>query len=123
KIARARVELKKQLESEEKRLGRKPTKEERKFFILTSKQLEQLRKQARYEVASKAVAQVSERLQQPLSLNPTNFERHFKETLALPFPIATNLNDVQIARFAEQTISPMGVDLEVRSFRFYPQGT
>src|SRR6266513_3041452 len=36
KITRARAELKKQLESEEKRLGRKPSKEERKSFILTS---------------------------------------------------------------------------------------
>jgi penicillin-binding protein 2 len=123
KISRARAEYKRQLDGEEKRLRRKLTKEERKSFLLNAKQLEQLRKQARYEVATKVVAQVSERLQQPLFLNPTNFERHFKETLALPFAIATNITDLQIARFEEQTISPEGVDLEVRSIRVYPLNT
>jgi penicillin-binding protein 2 len=123
KINAARNELKRQLETEQKRLRRKLSKEERRSFILNEKQLEQLRKQARFEVASKVVAQVGERLQLPLTLNSTNFERHFKETLALPFAIATNLSDLQIARFSEQTTSPIGVDLEVRSFRFYPLGT
>jgi len=46
--------------------------------------------------------------------------RHYKESLALPFPIATNLTPVQIAIFSEQCTTTMGVDLEVRSTRFYP---
>ena len=41
-------------------------------------------RQARYEVASNVVMQVSQRLRQPLWLNPTNFERHYQTRLALP---------------------------------------
>ena len=57
---------------------------------------------------------------QPLWLNPTNFERHYETRLALPCPVLTNLNPAQIARFEEQSTSPMGVDLEVQSTRWYP---
>ena len=35
----------------------------------------------------------------------------------------TDLNPAQIARFEEQSTSPMGVDLEIQSTRFYPYGT
>ena len=34
-----------------------------------------------------------------------------------------DLNPTQIARFEEQSINPMGVDLEVQSTRSYPYGT
>jgi penicillin-binding protein 2 len=121
KISRARAELRRHLDNEEKRLRRKLSRDERKPFQLSSKQMEMLRKQARYEVASKVVAQVSERLRMPLSINPTNFEKHFDGSLALPFPIATNLDNLQIARFEEQTTSPIGVDLDIQSLRYYPQ--
>jgi penicillin-binding protein 2 len=67
--------------------------------------------------------QVSQRLRQPLWLNPTNFERHFETRLALPYPVLTNLNAAQIALFEEQSSSQMGVDLEVQSTRFYPYNT
>ena len=63
------------------------------------------------------VLQVSQRLRQPLWLNPTNFERHYETRLALPCPVLTNLNPAQIARFEEQSTSPIGVDLEVQSTR------
>jgi len=53
------------------------------------------------------VRQVSLRLGQPLSLVATNFERHYKTRLALPFPILTDLNAAQIALFEEQSTSPM----------------
>ena len=122
-ITRVRAELKQQLEAQEKSFKRKLTRDEKKPFILVSKQKEQLRKQARYQVASNVVAQISQRLRQPLSLSATNFERHFQSSLALPFPVVTNLNAVQIALFEEQSTSPMGVDLEVQSIRFYPHQT
>ena len=64
--------------------------------------------------------QVSQRLQQPLALDATNFERHYETRLALPFPVLTNLDPAHIARFEEQSTSPLGVDLEVQSTRFYP---
>jgi penicillin-binding protein 2 len=76
--------------------------------------------QARYSVASNVVAQISQRLQLPLSLNATNFERHYQTRLALPCPVLTDVTPAQIARFEEQSTSPMGVDLELQSTRYYP---
>ena len=120
KLGYARSELKRQSAAEEKRLHRRLTKEERKRFMLTAKEKGQIRQKARYEVASNVVTQVSYRLRQPLSLNPTNFERHYQTRLALPCPVLTNLNPIQIALFEEQSSSRMGVDLEAQSTRYYP---
>ncbi len=122
-MAHARSELKRQAVEEEKRLRRKLTKEERKHFIITTTEKGRIRREARYGVASNVVAQVSSRLQQPLSLNQTNFERHYETRLALPFPVLANLNPMQIARFEEQSSSRMGVDLEIQSTRWYPYDT
>ncbi|HSU55321.1 MAG TPA: hypothetical protein VLT36_14790, partial [Candidatus Dormibacteraeota bacterium] len=96
---KTRAALKQQRDAEEKRLRRSLTKEERKQFILTLKQKEDLRKIARYEVTSNVVAHVSAmlRLPNPLWLNPTNFEKHYQQSLALPMIIVTNLNPAQIA--------------------------
>ncbi len=121
--AHARAVLKQQQEELGKRLDRRLTKEERRQFVFTMKQRNLLRQEARYEVASNVVAQVSQRLGLPLSLNATNFERHYLTRLALPFPVVTDLTPEQIARFEEQSTSPMGVDLEVQSSRWYPYGT
>jgi penicillin-binding protein 2 len=90
---------------------------------LKKAQIESLKCQARYCVASNVVRQVSLRLRQPLWLDATNFERHYETRLALPYPILTNLNAAQIALFEEQSTSPTGVDLEVRSTRYYPYDT
>ena len=117
---RVRAELKRKQSELAKKLDRRLTKEERRQFILTSKQQALLRQQTRYEVASNVVMQVSQRLQQPLWLNPTNFERHYETRLALPCPVLTNLTSVQIARFEEQSTNRMGVDLEIQSTRCYP---
>ncbi len=76
--------------------------------------------EARCSVASNVVAQVGQRLRAPLSLNAPAFKRHYEGSLAMPFPIATNLNQAQVGLFEEQSTSPMGVDLEVQSTRIYP---
>lgn len=123
KAARARSELKQAQDDLSKKLNRKLTKEERRRFLFTSKDKLLLRQQARYEVASNVVSQVSLRLGQPLWLNATNFERHYETRLALPCPVLKDLNPVQIARFEEQSTSPMGVDVEVQSTRCYPYDT
>jgi penicillin-binding protein 2 len=120
---RARAVLKQQQDELEKRLNRRLNKAERKQFVLTMKQRTLLRQEARYEVASNVVAQISQRLRLPLSLVATNFERHYQTRLALPFPVLTDLAPAQIALFEEQSTSPMGVDLEVLSTRWYPYGT
>jgi len=122
KATRTRADLERQREELAKRLKRNLTKEERRQFILTSKERGRLRQEARYRVASNAVMQISQRLRQPLSLNPTNFERHYESRLALPCPVLTDLNPAQIALFEEQSTTPMGVDLEVQSTRYYPCG-
>jgi penicillin-binding protein 2 len=121
--ARARAALKERADEEQKKLNRKLTKAERKQFILGSQQRELLREQTRFEVASNFIAQISERIQQPLSLDATNFERHYETRLALPFPVMQNLSSSQIARLEEQTTSALGVDLDVQSTRVYPYGT
>jgi penicillin-binding protein 2 len=90
------------------------------YVKLKKAQIETLKCQARYCVASSVVMQVSQRLRQPLWLNPTNFERHYETRLALPCPVLTNLTPGQIALFEEQSTSPIGVDLEIQSARFYP---
>jgi penicillin-binding protein 2 len=123
KAARARAEMKQSQQDLEAKLKRRLTKEERKQFVFTQKQRDLLRQAARYEVASNVVSQVSLRLRQPLSLDATNFERHYETRLALPYPVLKDLNPAQIARFEEQSTSPMGVDLEVQSARYYPLGT
>jgi penicillin-binding protein 2 len=116
----AQAELKQNQKELEKKLNRKLTKGERRQFSFTLKAQTLLRQEARYEVASNVVLQVSQRLRQPLWLNPTNFERHYETRLALPCPVLMNLTATQIARFEEQSTSPIGVDLEIQSTRWYP---
>jgi penicillin-binding protein 2 len=123
KATRARSELKQEQEDLSRKLKRRLTREERKQFLFTQKQRALLRQQARYQAASNVVSQVSLRLRQPLSLDATNFERHYQTRLALPCPVLTNLNAAQLALFEEQSTTPMGVDLEVQSTRCYPYGT
>jgi len=122
-VVRARAERKQQMEQQQRMLHRRLTKLERKQFILTAKERGQIRQEARYDVASNVVVQVSQRLRQPLWLNPTNFERHFETRLALPCPVLANLTPAQIALFEEQTGAQPGVDLDVQSTRWYPYET
>jgi penicillin-binding protein 2 len=120
KARRAQAELKQNQKELEKKLNRKLTKVERRPFIFTLKAQTLLRQEARYEVASNVVMQVGQRLGQPLWLNSTNFARHYETRLALPCPVLMNLSATQIARFEEQSTSPIGVDLEIQSTRWYP---
>jgi penicillin-binding protein 2 len=124
-LAAVRAYLKQQRETKEKQLRRTLNKEERKQFLVSLTQKAEIRRQARYQVASNAVFQVGQmlRLSEPLTLDQTNFERHYQQSLALPFRVLTNISPAQIALFEEQTTGPTGVDLEVQSTRFYPQQT
>jgi len=108
--------------AQEKKLGRALTKTERRQFALTPEQREQVREQARFHVASDVVLRVSERLSQPLALNGTTFNRHYDARRALPYPLLTNLDTVQIARFEEQNSGLLGVDLDLQAVRVYPFG-
>jgi penicillin-binding protein 2 len=120
RIAEARAVLKQRVEQERARLKRNLTKEESRQFALTSKARSAIRQQARNEVASNVVSQASGWLQQPITLNLTNIERHYQARLALPYPILFGLDPGQVARFEENAGGQVGVDIEIQSTRVYP---
>jgi penicillin-binding protein 2 len=122
-LAQARAVQEQLIAAREKKLGRSLTKVERRQFALTPEAREQLREQARFHVASDVVMRVSERLDQPLALNGATFGRHYETKRALPYPLLTNLDNVQIARFEEQYSGTLGVDLDLQAIRVYPFGT
>jgi penicillin-binding protein 2 len=90
---------------------------------LSREQQSQLGRATRYEVVSNLLTRVSEVLQQPVFLPEAQFTRHYDRSLALPLAVLTDLNSAQVARFAESTAVPPGVDLEVRPTRCYPYRT
>ena len=119
----ARAVQKQNIANAEKKLGRSLTKVELKQFRLSSEYLEQLRQEARVRVASGILAQVSEKIGQPLALDAKNFNSHYAKKLALPYPALKNLDATNIARFEENFTNRLGADLELESVRSYPNGT
>jgi penicillin-binding protein 2 len=90
------------------------------YVRLKKEESNEFKKAARFLVVSNTAWQISARLNQSFSVTQTNFELHYKSQLALPFPVATNLNEKQIAIFEEQFNNSMGLDLEMQSTRVYP---
>jgi penicillin-binding protein 2 len=122
-LNRVRAYQAQRIAAQEKKLGRPLTKVERRQFALTPEEREHFRVQARFFVASDVVRQVSERLGQPMTLNGATFERHYNIKRALPYPLLTNLDTLQIARFEEQDSGTLGVDMDLQAVRIYPFGT
>jgi penicillin-binding protein 2 len=122
-LKQAHTTQKQAIAAREKELGRSLTKVERKQFAFSTAQLQQLQAQARFSVASDLTAQVSQKLQQPLALDPKSFENACEKELALPYTILPNLNPEQIARFEENFPGGTGVNLDLQSVRAYPLGT
>ncbi len=122
-LAQAYANQRKAIATEEKKLGRTLTKDEHRQFELSTAQREQIRDQARFRVANDMVAQVGQKLGQPLRLDAAKFTRDYETRLALPVTVLADLNEAQIARFEEQYTGGLGVDLTVQSDRFYPHGT
>lgn len=122
-IAQAKAELKGRAAEKERALGRQLTKAERKEYTLETARRNELKQAARYEVTSNVVAQVALRIHQSLWLNPTNFEKDYLTRLAMPLHVVANLDSTNIARFEEQSTTPLGVDLEIQSMRVYPLGS
>jgi penicillin-binding protein 2 len=123
--AKARARLKAEQLAEEKRLGRSLNKAERKKFVLPATERNQIRATTREAVVSASLAELSKtlKLPEPLSLDVTNFERHYNQQLVLPYPILNNVTPAQIARFEEQCGKLPGFDLEIQSTRVYPHQT
>jgi penicillin-binding protein 2 len=122
-LRRAYADQRQRIAAAAKRLGRPLTKDERRQFELSAKEREQIRDQARYLVASQMVAQVGQKLGQPLRLDKARFTRDYETRLALPVTVLADLNESQIARFEEQYPGGLGMDLVVQSDRYYPHGT
>jgi penicillin-binding protein 2 len=117
------LEVQKQtIAAQEKKLGRALTKVERKQFAFTSAQWQSLRAQARLGVVQNLVAQVGQRLGQPLTLDEKKFERAYDTRRALPFTILPNLDAAQVARFEENFTNGLGVNLDLQAARVYPSG-
>ncbi len=118
----ARAAQKQNIAAAEKKLGRSLSKVERRQFAFSSKQLVAMREAARARVAGGVVAAVSEKMGEPLALDPKNFERAYETRLALPYPFLENLSPAQIARFEENYTGDLGANLELESVRHYPNG-
>jgi penicillin-binding protein 2 len=119
----AREWQKQAIAAQEKKLGRSLTKAERKQFAFKPEQLEKIREQARAQVAGKVVAQISQKMGEPIPFDPAKFNAHYARALAMPFSILQNLDAAQIARFQENFTGGLGADLELQSTRSYPLGT
>jgi penicillin-binding protein 2 len=119
----AQTVQKQNIANAEKKLRRPLTKTELKQFQLKKEYLQQLRAEARVRVAGNILAQVSEKIGQPLALDAKNFNSHYARQLALPYPALKNLDAAQIARFEENFTNRLGADLELESVRSYPNGT
>lgn len=78
---------------------------------------------ARYTVTSNIVAQLGEVLGQRLTLDATNFHKHYNQSLVLPLPILSGLDAAQVARLHERGLRMPGVDMEIQPMRAYPRGT
>jgi penicillin-binding protein 2 len=121
---RLRAQRESLMAEQERKLGRKLTKQERRAYVLGLTEKNALRATTRYDVASNVVAQINLHLHQPsaLALDPTNFHRHYATRLALPYPVLKNLDPAQIALFQEQFAGGVGAELEIQSTRTYPFG-
>jgi penicillin-binding protein 2 len=122
-LAGLRAERLALIAEQEKKLGRSLTRQERKTLAIKNSEKNALRQDARYSVASNAISRISLRLDEPISVDPTNFNRHYATRLALPYSVLTNLDAVQIARFEEQLAGAVGADLEMQTARVYPRAT
>jgi len=85
-------------------------------------QIYNLKWQARYAVANDLVSKMSQTIGQPLTFNYTNFARAYESSLYVPYPIAQNLDPVEVARFEENYSPGTGVDMDVQTTRVYPNG-
>lgn len=118
----ARAAQKRNIAAAEKKLGRSLDKNELKNFALKPAYLEQLRTLARDRVAGGIVSRVGQKMDEPLAFDAAQFNRHYSTRLALPFPVLKNMDEPQLARFAENVTNGLGADLDLLSVRHYPLG-
>lgn len=83
----------------------------------------ELGRSARYGVTSNIVAQIGAVIGQRLTLNPTNFHRHYDNSRVLPLTVFSGLNAAQVARLQERGLRLPGVDMEIQPTRAYPSNS
>jgi penicillin-binding protein 2 len=88
----------------------------------TSAERQQLQETARLTVYSNAVSRVASAVGTTLPVSAVRFQRHYRQSLALPLPVAENLTTEQMALFFERAYDLPGVDLEAQAVRTYPMG-
>ena len=93
------------------------------FVKLNIDDLMRLQRNARYNAAADVVRRIGDVLQTPLSLDYTNFYRHYDVRRAMPYTVVSNISPAQVARFEERGINSLGVDLEAQAIRAYPFGS
>ena len=93
------------------------------YAPLSKRDIATLATQARYNVANRLVGQMSRTLQQPLLLDAKTFERACTNSPYVPYPILSDMNSNQLARFEENFTGGLGVNMDLQSARVYPGGT
>ena len=89
---------------------------------LTRSQRTALARYARYNVASNVVSRVGNKLNLNLQLEADTFQRHYEQDLALPLPILSNLDPLQVAKLEEAADLSASLDLDIQPMRLYPNG-
>jgi penicillin-binding protein 2 len=78
-----------------------------------------LEREARLRVAGRTATQVSAVIRAPVTINSTNFHRHYATALSMPYPLVKDVTPGAVSLFEEQPIGS-GLDLEIQSRRIYP---
>lgn len=91
--------------------------------LITTEEIGQIERQARYAVASNVVTDIGRQINQPLVIDEQRFFLHHRDKRALPLPVVHSATPLQVARFIERGDSLPGVSLEAHAIRSYPYTT
>lgn len=100
-------------------LGISPVKTQ--YLRLKDEETTRVIRTARYRVVQGVANKVANVLQTPLPIDPEDFTRHYETERAMPYELIADLSPRLVARFEEQSIESLGVDLDIQSIRSYPQ--
>lgn len=95
-------------------------KELHKANIIQAERFE-LGRLARYNAVSNLVSQLEQIISRDIEIEPRSFHEHYSQHLAAPMTITRDLSPDEVARFVEHPDKPLGMEIEVRPYRVYPQ--
>lgn len=76
---------------------------------------------ARFSAVSNLVSGLEVILDRKIELAAKDFHEHYSQHLAAPMTIAEGLSNEEVARFVAHPNKPLGMEIEVRPYRVYPQ--